>query len=340
MGIKKLSKFLISHNIVRKYNTIDEFVSKYLIRDNHNIKICIDASLYIHKYLHSYNDIIFGFINQIIRFVSSKIIPIYVFDGKPPKEKKDILKARLERKERINKRIQDIEKILNDNIVPSDNVELLNKVNKLKKQNININKDEIINLKKLLDILGLPYINANCEADIICAELTKNGSVHACLSDDMDLLAFGCTKIIRIIDGNIYEYDLNIILNKLNINYIQFVDMCILIGCDYIKNLKINPEIAYNYIIKYNNINNIDSSILHIDLDLFDSVKRLFIHNNINIDIDINKNINFNYLHIINFLKNNNYNNSISYITKYKYKINMINKYNRQIKNIFHHIDS
>ena len=56
MGIKKLSKFLLSHNIVTKYESFDAFVSqnKNLLQNNY-IRICIDASLYIHKYIHSYN---------------------------------------------------------------------------------------------------------------------------------------------------------------------------------------------------------------------------------------------------------------------------------------------
>jgi flap endonuclease-1 len=207
MGIKKLSKFLLSHNIITKYKNLDEFVSKYsnITSNNNYMKICIDASLYIHKYLHSYNDILLGFTNQIIRLLSAKILPVYVFDGKPPKEKNDVIKARIDRKHRINNKIKDIEtsinnKIANNNIelTSSSSDELIEKMNKLKKQIVNVNRNDIDNLKKLLDIFEIPYICANSEADIICAELTKKNIVHACLSDDMDLLVFGCKKIIRI----------------------------------------------------------------------------------------------------------------------------------------------
>jgi 5'-3' exonuclease len=342
MGIKKLSKFLLSHNIIKKYNNLDDFVSQYsyLTRNKNYIKICIDASLYIHKYLHSYNDILLGFTNQIIRLLSAKILPVYVFDGKPPKEKKDVIKARLDRKQRINNKIKDIETSINLTAGNSSD-ELLEKMNKLKRQVVNVNKNDIDNLKKLLDIFEIPYICANSEADIICAELTKRNIVHACLSDDMDLLVFGCKKIIRIVEGVIYEYDLNSILLKLNITYEQFVEMCILIGCDYIKNLKINPELAYNYIKKYNNILNFDQNIIqtnHIDII---NAKNIFINHSCLIEnIDINTNVNFNLNKILEFLKNNQFTSCINYINKYKYKIHIINKYSKPITNNFIYVSS
>jgi 5'-3' exonuclease len=344
MGIKKLSKFLLSHNIITKYKNLDEFVSKYSNINNNYMKICIDASLYIHKYLHSYNDILLGFTNQIIRLLSAKILPIYVFDGKPPKEKNDIIKARINRKQRINNKIKDIETCINNKFnnnytnLLNNSDELIEKMNKLKRQIVNVNKNDIDNLKKLLDIFEIPYICANSEADIICAELTKKNIAHACLTDDMDLLVFGCKKIIRIIEGIIYEYNLDNILYKLNISYEQFVDMCILIGCDYIKNLKINPELAYSYIKKYNTIYNIDPSIIQINMIDIQNVKNIFINNiSHTINITINDSIHFNLQRILESLTYNNFSSCLDYINKYKYKINIINKYSKSKPKNIHH---
>jgi len=338
MGIKKLSKFLISHNIVDKYTSFDDFVSQNKNNLNsHYIKICIDASLYIHKYNHSYNDIIFGFMNQILRMLSSGIMPIYVFDGKPPVEKNNVMKSRMERKNRLNNRIKDLENTLH-NIDNNLDVEMIDvndineEMNRLKKQVLGINRNDVDNLKKLLEIIGLPYINANGEADIICAELTKKNLVYACLSDDMDLLAFGCKKIIRLVDGNIYEYDLNKILFKLRLSYEQFVEMCIIIGCDYIRSLKINPELAYEYIKKYNNIVNFENNILNVDKHDIENVKKLFIKNDIyEVDIDNLENVFIDYDKVILFLRNNKYENCIEYLNKYRYKINLINRINKPI---------
>jgi flap endonuclease-1 len=284
--------------------------------------------------MHSYNDIIFGFTNQILRLLSTKILHIYVFDGKPPIEKADILKSRLDRKIKINDKIKNIENILINMDISSDEKDtikndLTDKINKLKRQASNINKNEIDNLKQLLDIIGIPYICAKGEADIICAALTKNNIVYACLSDDMDLLPYGCTRLLRLIEGNIYEYDLNKILTCLGLTYEQFVEMCIIIGCDYIKNLKVNPEIAYENIKKYKNIDSFEKNIINISIEEINNVKKIFLNKyEIEYDTNINNDIYFDFFKVIDFLKNNNYQTSINYLNKYKYKISLINKYN------------
>ena len=347
----------MSYNIVNRYVSFDDFFKK---NNNNNInnnskyiKVCVDASLYIHKYNHSYNDIIFGFINQILRMLSFNIMPIYIFDGKPPVEKNNVLKLRVERKNRLNTRIKNIESQLsnidtniksgidlsielnNENTIEEVKKNLTEQIGKLRKQASSINKNDIDNLKKILDIIGLPYICAIGEADIVCAELTKRQLVYACLSDDMDLLAFGCKKIIRLIDGNLYEYDLDKILNRLQINYEQFVEMCIIIGCDYIKNLKINPEIAYEYIKRFRYIKYFEPNIINTEIEEINNVKKIFI-NNIYYEYELNNendDIYFDYNKILNFLIDNKYNTSIDYIKKYKYKINIINRNNR-IQNI------
>jgi flap endonuclease-1 len=332
MGIKKLSKFLLSHNIVNRYESFDNYVSQNVnLLQNNYIRICIDASLYIHKYIHSYNDIVFGFMNQILRLLSTRIMPVYVFDGKPPAEKAEILKSRLDRKIKINDKIKTIENILNNMSSSSDEKDtikndLTNKMNKLKRQASSVNKNDIENLKRILDIIGIPYICAKGEADIICAELTKMNVVSACLSDDMDLLPYGCTKLLRLIDGNIYEYDLNKILMTLQLTYEQFVEMCIIIGCDYIKNFKLNPEIAYENIKKYNNVNAMPNINNIVSIEEINNVKKIFIDSNVNYFCDIKETIYFDFVKVSDFLKENNYITSIDYLNKYRYKINLINK--------------
>ncbi|KAI4216191.1 MAG: hypothetical protein LQ351_001201 [Letrouitia transgressa] len=51
--------------------------------------------------------------------------------------------------------------------------------------------------KKLLDLFGIPYINAPGEAEAECALLQKKGIVDAVLSEDVDTMMFGCTLQLR-----------------------------------------------------------------------------------------------------------------------------------------------
>ncbi|KAG8134068.1 hypothetical protein E2320_011807 [Naja naja] len=62
----------------------------------------------------------------------------------------------------------------------------------------------------LLTLLGVPYIQAPAEAEATCAALVKSG--HAC---------------------HLEEISLPTVLQKLGMRQEQFVDLCILLGCDY-----------------------------------------------------------------------------------------------------------
>ena len=84
--------------------------------------------------------------------------------------------------------------------------------------------------------------------------------VDACLSNDMDFLPSGCGKLIRNynLSNNITIYDLEKILEKLDINYNQFVDFCILCGCDYTGKIpRLGSETAYKFIKQFENIEEI-----------------------------------------------------------------------------------
>ena len=49
----------------------------------------------------------------------------------------------------------------------------------------------------LFEILNIPYIRAVNEADTLISKLYKTKHIDACLSEDMDLLVFGCKKLIK-----------------------------------------------------------------------------------------------------------------------------------------------
>ncbi len=54
-----------------------------------------------------------------------------------------------------------------------------------------------IQIKRLLDLLGIPYHDAPGEAEAECALLQREGVVDAVLSEDVDTLMFGCRLTLR-----------------------------------------------------------------------------------------------------------------------------------------------
>tara|TARA_B100000795_G_scaffold264328_2_gene244702 strand:+ start:2152 stop:3147 length:996 start_codon:yes stop_codon:yes gene_type:complete len=254
MGIKNLNSFLEKHAKMA--------INEYNLLRYKNKGCAIDTSIFLYKYKYS-GKFFESFINQVCHFKRFDIIPIYVFDGPPPDEKEEVLKSRKEQKNKIQMRILELELELK-NLESSESVEdkksLEDLIKQTRKKIINITKEDVINLKKIFDIMGIKYIQASCEADLICCNLYKSGKVELCLSNDMDFLPSGCGVLLRNYNNSnkVTEYNLQYILQILNLSYEQFVDFCILCGCDYTCKIpKLGSETAFKYIKAHDTIENI-----------------------------------------------------------------------------------
>jgi len=285
MGIKNLNSFLKKHTT--------SGINEISIKKYENKLIGIDTSIFLYKFVYSGN-YLQNFINQVLKFWKNKIIPIYVFDGKPTSDKSQTLlkrkkikngkKIKVSNLENENKELMDkfidgkyiISKpSFDENDVMSikykkylvkeeliEEIDNNNKeIEKISKSIIEISHDHITNLKKLFDILGVIYIQSDGESDILCTELMNDNIIDACLSDDMDFLTHNCKYLLRELNyhnNDCVEYNLEIILKELNLNIDQFIDMCILMGCDYTEKIPgIGPINAYKLIKKYKNIEEI-----------------------------------------------------------------------------------
>ena len=92
MGIKNLNRFLYN-------NCSKKAVSKKHLKQFANKIIVIDTSIYMYKFAgeNSLMESMYLFISVL---KSYHITPIFIFDGKPPPEKLDLLRQRrLEKKE-------------------------------------------------------------------------------------------------------------------------------------------------------------------------------------------------------------------------------------------------
>ena len=332
MGIKRLNNFLESYDALKYHNNIGDFIRSFkndgyqcFNTRNNTFVIGVDLMLYAHKYEYSCDSIYPGFLNQILNFMSNQIIPIYIIDGTAPIEKADIINSRNQKKEKINEKIVNLKSQLNDAALnENEKNKILKELKKLNKSNINITSEHISNLMMMFDIFHIPYIRANGEADNLIATLYKKKIINACLSEDMDILVFGCKKMIKFKSNKIIEYDLEYILDKLKLEYKNFIELCILFGCDYLKPLlRDKPDIIYNNYINQNNINNmfddlnLNNEIILKYLEDFKKTKDIFINSNNEylpyLKTDL-KEIDIEELHqFIDNTCNYNFNNNIKY---------------------------
>lgn len=256
MGIRGLNTFIkkvcpecITTNNINKYNG----------------KIFgIDASILLYKYRHisnidetCVNSHIIGFFNRIKYYINNKIIPVFIFDGVPPEQKKITLKKRQSIKRKIYEKIE----ILQDLRPESENEkkEIQKEIYNLSKQVINVTKSHVSEIKELLDVLGINYYDAPDEAEKYCVFLQKNKIIDFIVTDDTDVFTFGGVNILKsTIKNDLIETDIEMFLEKIGYTRVKFIDFCILSGCDYLSyvpNLAINT--VYTLFKKLNTIEDV-----------------------------------------------------------------------------------
>ena len=255
MGIKGLT-----HLLKEKSPNAIESVSLASFRDK---KVAVDISIFLYKSLTNvrYNgdylrnkdgkvvSHIIGIFNKTIQFLSVGVQPIYIFDGKPPDEKRECIQER-------KKRVQECKDKMETDISSEQK-------QNLEKSTIRLTREHIDDIKKLFEFMGIPYIhNQVGEAEAYAAELCRMGYVDAVVTEDMDTLAYGCPKVLRnCIDRSIKRKDVLScfshapILEAFKMSHDQFVDVCILSGCDYCPTIpKIGTVRAFQYIEQYGSI--------------------------------------------------------------------------------------
>ena len=229
MGIKHLNKFLRKEcaNSI-KVISIAELSGK---------KIAVDISIYMYKY-ESTESLIENMYIMLTVFRQYNIIPIFIFDGKPPTEKKALLQKRREDKKTAEKEYNILkQKLETDNGVDNDDKqEIIANMDLLKKQFIYINKEKIDQVKNLIRSYGATYYDAPGEADELCALLVLKNKVWACLSEDMDMFVYGCSRVIRylsLFNCTAVLYDMKGILEGLNFTQKELREICVISGTDY-----------------------------------------------------------------------------------------------------------
>lgn len=255
---------------------------------------------------------------------------VCIFDGpNAPPEKELERKKRRSDNERITNRIQKIEIMIstledmniNDEVPSSSQIQeikvlsnrhrlashkdginykdvkccldlMMTTHHKVEKQQLKITSVHVDKVKTILTYLGLPYIQANGEAETVCCYLAMNGEVDAVLTEDTDVLAYGVPVFLSNYDTKEKTFrmiEIKDVLTHLQLTQSQFLDMCIMCRCDYNKlgitengeikpipvkftNPKTNkltnvgPMRAYNLVYQYGGFEDIQNNI-EINLD-------------------------------------------------------------------------
>lgn len=109
---------------------------------------------------------------------------------------------------------------------------------------VDITHDHAVELMRECRKLGVDCITAMYEADSQLAYLNKIGSAEFIISEDSDLILFGCRKIIfkLQLDGRCLLFEseklyMTVSASEEKFSFEKFRQICILSGCDYLDNL-------------------------------------------------------------------------------------------------------
>jgi 5'-3' exonuclease len=228
MGIKYLNKYLLD-------NCGKNAIEKIHLSELHGKTLVIDTSIYLYRFI-SENALLENMYLFISIMKKYQITPIFVFDGKPPKEKCELLKERICRKKEAENKHNDLQKTMQTIVDEKQRKGVMAEINSLKTQFIRVQDYQIKQVKELMDAYGVEYHNAPNEADEICAKMAVLGKVWGCVTDDMDMFIYDCPYIIRnisLMNHTAFLYKKQEILNDLKMTAKDFKDIMILSGTDY-----------------------------------------------------------------------------------------------------------
>lgn len=203
-----------------------------------------------------------GMFNRTIRYLSEGIKPVYVFDGKPPEFKSGELGKRREKREKAQQALQAATEV--GDVMEQD---------KQSKRLVRAGQKENEDCQTLLELMGIPVVMAPCEAEAQCAALAEAGVVYAAGTEDMDALTFRTPILVRKMTfasatkSTVQTIHYQKAIEGLGITYDQFVDLCILLGCDYCDTIRgVGPKTALKLIKEHGSI---EAILQHIDQKKF-----------------------------------------------------------------------
>ncbi|KEZ44079.1 Flap endonuclease 1 [Scedosporium apiospermum] len=263
MGIKNLASIIKEH--------APDAIKEGEIKNHFGRKVAIDASMSIYSFLIAVRSEgqqlmdesgqttshLMGMFYRTLRMVDNGIKPLYVFDGAPPKLKSGELAKRFQRKQEAHEGLEEAKET-----GTSEDVE------KFARRTVRVTREHNAECQRLLKLMGIPYIVAPTEAEAQCAVLARAGKVFAAASEDMDTLCFNSPILLRHLTFSeqrkepIQEIHLDKVLEGLDMSRDQFVDFCILLGCDYLDPIpKVGPTTALKLIREHKTLEKVVEAI-------------------------------------------------------------------------------
>ncbi len=197
-----------------------------------------------------------GIIYRTTNLLALGIRPVFVFDGRPPSLKGRTIEARGERKVKAEREWQDA--VLKGDLATARTKAM---------QTSRLTGEMVAQAQRLLDLLGVPWIQAPSEGEAQAAHMAARGDAWATASQDYDSFLFGSPVLVKnlalsgrrklprkdaYVDVTPEQFELASVLVRLGLTREQLVDLGILVGTDFNPGIKgIGPKKAHALITKH-----------------------------------------------------------------------------------------
>jgi flap endonuclease-1 len=208
---------------------------------------------------------------------------VFVFDGKPPQLKR----AEVEKRRGIRERF---EEEYREAVAVGDYKAAMSKAVMTGR----LTGVGIADAKRLLELLGIPWVQAPSEGEAQAAYMVEKGDVWASNSQDYDSLLFGATRLVRYITIQGEEWlpskgrarklhpeiiELEPFLSALKITREQLIDLGILIGTDFNEGIKgIGPKTALKLLRRHGRLESLPQEIRDRITPDVDAIRELYLN--------------------------------------------------------------
>jgi flap endonuclease-1 len=223
-----------------------------------------------------------GILYRTSSLIEKGIKPVYIFDGTSDILKKGTQDKRREVKVESQKKM---EKALEEGRIED--------ARKYAVRTSRMSPKIVEGSKKLLKLLGVPYIQAKSEGEAQASYMVENGDAWCVGSQDYDCILFGATKMVRNLTitggkSNLELIDLKKVLENLGITREQLVDIAILVGTDFNLGVKgIGAKTGLKLIKEHDNIFNVINE-LDIEMEVDPEILRdIFLKHDVESDYSL-----------------------------------------------------
>jgi flap endonuclease-1 len=210
------------------------------------------------------------------------ILPVFVFDGKPPELKQTTIQQRRQQREKAEREWKEA-------LGRKDYASAWSKAVMMSRLTPSMVEDA----KHTLQLLGIPLVQAPGEGEAQAAHMASRGDAWASNSRDYDSLLFGTSRLVRYVTISGTEFlpskgyarplvpeliEQTKLLETLGISREQLVDLAILVGTDFNHGIKgIGPKTALRLVREYGSLEKLPSEVTSRLPEDYQKVRRIFL---------------------------------------------------------------